>query len=179
MGIHFSGTWFADYLPVQSSESYDNTGAVYNTSRILDANYQFNETAYMEYSPLYLPTQFALAYGLSFAAVAAVIVHVALYHGRDMWRQFRLARHQEDDVHMRLMKKYRDAEDWWYARKLPQTSLLSCTSLTRNSPLHRHGRHLFWRRYWLAHWFPSLGLCHLHSDSHRLADSDWHHSRYH
>jgi OPT family small oligopeptide transporter len=115
MGIHFSGTWFADYLPVQSSESYDNTGAVYNTSRILDANYQFNETAYMEYSPLYLPTQFALAYGLSFAAVAAVIVHVALYHGRDMWRQFRLARHQEDDVHMRLMKKYRDAEDWWYA----------------------------------------------------------------
>ncbi|KAI8209324.1 Sexual differentiation process protein isp4 [Colletotrichum sp. SAR 10_76] len=113
-GIHFSGTWYADYFPVQSSESFDNTGAVYNVSRILDANFQFNETAYNAYSPLYLPTQFALAYALSFAAVAAVVVHVVLYHGTEIWSQFKLARHQEDDVHMRLMKKYRDAEDWWY-----------------------------------------------------------------
>ncbi|KEY68656.1 hypothetical protein S7711_00534 [Stachybotrys chartarum IBT 7711] len=115
MGIHFSGTWYSDYFPVQSSESYDNTGAVYNVSRILDSNFQFNETAYKQYSPLYLPTQFALAYGLSFAAVSAVLIHVALYHGHDISKQFKMARHQEDDVHMRLMKKYRDAEDWWYA----------------------------------------------------------------
>ncbi|KJZ75800.1 hypothetical protein HIM_04957 [Hirsutella minnesotensis 3608] len=115
MGVHFSGTWYSDYLPVQSYDSYDNTGAKYNVARILDANKQFNETAYKEYSPLYLSTQFAIAYGLSFAAMTAVVVHVALYHGRDIWRQFKMARHQEDDVHMRLMKKYRDAEDWWYA----------------------------------------------------------------
>lgn len=25
-----------------------------------------------------------------------------------------MARNQEDNVHMRLMKKYRDAPDWWY-----------------------------------------------------------------
>ncbi|KAF4448200.1 OPT family small oligopeptide transporter [Fusarium austroafricanum] len=115
MGIHFTGTWYADYFPVQSSESYDNTGAIYNVTRILDHNFQFNETAYKEYSPLFLPTQFALSYGLSFAAVTAVVVHVVLYHGHEIWRQFKLARNQEDDVHMRLMKKYRDAEDWWYA----------------------------------------------------------------
>ncbi|KAF4583015.1 small oligopeptide transporter, OPT family [Ophiocordyceps camponoti-floridani] len=115
IGIHFTGALYADYVPVQSSESYDNTGNVYNVSRVLDANYQFNETAYKEYSPLYLSTQFALSYGLSFAAMASVIIHVALYHGKEIWRQFRMARHQEDDVHMRLMKKYRDAEDWWYA----------------------------------------------------------------
>ena len=128
MGIHFSGTWYAEYFPVQSPESYDNTGAVYNVTRILDANNHFNETAYKEYSPLYLPTQFALAYGLSFAAVSAVVIHVALYHGKDIWNQFKMARHQEDDVHMRLMKKYRDAEDWWYGgmyRLLPQAHLLS------------------------------------------------------
>ncbi|MCV5148100.1 OPT/YSL family transporter, partial [Escherichia coli] len=38
-----------------------------------------------------------------------------LYHGKDIWNQWKLARHQEDDVHMRLMKKYRDAEDGWYS----------------------------------------------------------------
>lgn len=115
MGIHFSGALYSDYVPVQSTESFDNTGKPYNVSRILDANYQFNETAYKEYSPLYLPTQFVMAYATSFAAMAAVIIHVALYHGKEIWRQFKMARHQEDDVHMRLMKKYRDAEDWWYA----------------------------------------------------------------
>ncbi|KAM3445235.1 hypothetical protein NHJ13734_000573 [Beauveria thailandica] len=114
-GIHFSGTWFSNYLPVQSGDSFDNMGKDYNVSRILDANFKFNETAYHQYSPLFLPTQFALAYGTSFAAVSAVLIHVALYHGREILDQFKMARHQEDDVHMRLMKKYRDAEDWWYA----------------------------------------------------------------
>ncbi|PHH51122.1 Sexual differentiation process protein isp4 [Ceratocystis fimbriata CBS 114723] len=114
MGLHFSGTWYSDYFPVQSSLSFDNLGLEYNVSRILNSKFEFDETAYHAYSPIFLPTQFALSYGLSFAAVTAVIVHVWLYHGTEIWKQFRLARHQEDDVHMRLMKKYRDAEDWWY-----------------------------------------------------------------
>ncbi|KAI0379172.1 small oligopeptide transporter [Hypomontagnella monticulosa] len=114
MGLHFSGTWYADYMVVQSSSAFDNTGAVYDVSKILNEDLIFDEQKYHEYSPLYLSTQFALVYGLSFAAVAAVIVHVALYHGKQIASQFKLARKQEDDVHMKLMKKYRDAEDWWY-----------------------------------------------------------------
>ncbi|KAK3354904.1 putative isp4 protein [Neurospora tetraspora] len=114
LGIQYSNTWYSAYLPVQESHSYDNTGKRYDVLRILNQNLHFDEAKYHAYSPLYLPTQFALSYGLSFAAVAAIIVHVGLYHGKDIWNQWKLARHQEDDVHMRLMKKYRDAEDWWY-----------------------------------------------------------------
>jgi OPT family small oligopeptide transporter len=114
LGIHYSGMWYSAYLPVQDAHAYDNTGHRYEVGRILDANQHFDEAKYMAYSPLYLPTQFALAYGLSFAAVAAVITHVWCYHGREIWTQFKLARSQEDDVHMRLMKKYRDSPDWWY-----------------------------------------------------------------
>jgi OPT family oligopeptide transporter len=107
MGIHFSGHWYADYFTVQSSEAFDNTGEVYDVTRILNENMMFDEAKYEAYSPLYLSTQFALAYGLAFAAVAAIIVHVVLYHGHEIRVQFKLARHQEDDVHMRLMKKVR------------------------------------------------------------------------
>ena len=114
MGIQYSGYWYADYLPVQNSHAFDNTGHRYDVNRILTDS-RFDEAKYNAYSPLYLSTQFALAYGLAFAAVAAVIIHVVLYHGRTIWAQLKLARNQEDDVHMRLMKKYRDAEDWWYA----------------------------------------------------------------
>ncbi|KAI0007044.1 small oligopeptide transporter [Xylariaceae sp. FL0662B] len=114
MGIHFSGTWYADYFVVQSSSAFDNTGQVYNVSRILNDQLLFDEDKYHAYSPLFLSTQFALCYGLAFAAVAAVVVHVILYHGYQIKTQFKLARNQDDDIHMRIMKKYRDAEDWWY-----------------------------------------------------------------
>ncbi|KAI1462911.1 small oligopeptide transporter [Daldinia caldariorum] len=114
MGLHFSGAWYADYFVVQSSSAFDNTGAVYNVSRILNDDLTFNEQKYHEYSPLFLSTQFALTYGLSFAAVAAVVVHAVLYHGKQIVSQFKLARNQEDDIHMKLMRKYKDAEDWWY-----------------------------------------------------------------
>ncbi|EFW99104.1 small oligopeptide transporter [Grosmannia clavigera kw1407] len=113
-GLHFSNVWDSGYLPVQSSSAFANTGHKYNVTEIL-TDLKFDEAKYKAYSPLFLSTQFALTYGLSFAAVASVVVHVVLYHGQEIWSQFRLARHQEDDVHMRLMKKYRDAEDWWYA----------------------------------------------------------------
>ncbi|KAG6367381.1 hypothetical protein INS49_001570 [Diaporthe citri] len=114
MGLHYSGHWYAQYLPVSSAQSFDNRGAIYNVSAILNENFHFDAEKYFSYSPLYLPTQFALAYGLAFATVSAIVVHVILYHGRTIKAQFTLARNQEDDSHMRMMKKYRDAEDWWY-----------------------------------------------------------------
>ncbi|TRX98507.1 hypothetical protein FHL15_000581 [Xylaria flabelliformis] len=113
-GLHFSGTWYADYFVVQSSDAFDNTGAKYNVSKILNDQLLLDEEAYHAYSPIYLSTQFALCYGLSFAAVAAVIIHVALYHGPKLKSQFKQGRSQEDDVHMHLMKKYKDLPDWWY-----------------------------------------------------------------
>ncbi|KAI0522299.1 OPT family small oligopeptide transporter [Xylaria bambusicola] len=113
-GLHFSGTWYADYFVVQSSDAFDNTGAKYNMSRILNDQNLLDPDAYHAYSPVFLSTQFALCYGLSFAAVAAVIVHTILYHGPQIKNQYRKARTQEDDIHMRLMKKYKDSPDWWY-----------------------------------------------------------------
>jgi hypothetical protein len=36
-----------------------------------------------------MSTLFALSYGLSFAAIAATITHVALFHGKEIYRRFR------------------------------------------------------------------------------------------
>ncbi|KAI0476484.1 small oligopeptide transporter [Xylariaceae sp. FL0804] len=114
MGLHFSGVWFADFLMVASSNAYDNTGAEYNVSRILTPDKLLDVEAYHNYSPLFLTTQFALCYGMAFASVAAVLVHTILYYGPQIKTQWKLARRQEDDIHMKMMKKYKDAEDWWY-----------------------------------------------------------------
>jgi len=51
---------------------------------------------------------------VSFATISALIVHTALYHGREVWDRAKLARNQDADVHLKLMRKYKDSPDWWY-----------------------------------------------------------------
>lgn len=52
--LHYSGTWYAQFLPMSDSGTYDNTGARYNTTRILTADLTLNEEAYKNYSPLFI-----------------------------------------------------------------------------------------------------------------------------
>ncbi|KAJ5108826.1 hypothetical protein N7456_005501 [Penicillium angulare] len=115
IGIAYSGALYSAYLPINTSTTYDNKQQQYNVSRILGPNFSFDEAKYKAYSPMFLPPTFALNYGLSFAALTAVIVHVILFHRKEIWYRAKASRDQEPDVHLMLMKKYREAPDWWYA----------------------------------------------------------------
>ncbi|KAI1324348.1 OPT family small oligopeptide transporter [Xylariaceae sp. FL0255] len=114
IGITYSGALYAKYLPMVTSQTYDNTGSTYTVSNILGDNFTFDLAKYKKYSPLFLSPALALNYGLSFAALTASLVHAGLFHGRETWYRFRAARKQEPDVHLRQMNKYPDAPDWWY-----------------------------------------------------------------
>jgi len=114
IGLHYSGHWYAAYLPISDSSSYDNTGSVYNVSKILTPEFTLDLAKYQSYSPLFLSTTFSLAYGLSFAAISAVFVHTALFHGQDIYDRMRSSRTDDDDIHNRMMRKYPDAPNWWY-----------------------------------------------------------------
>jgi hypothetical protein len=52
--LHYSGTWYSQYLPMSDSNTYDNTGKQYDVSRILSADYTLDVEAYNNYSPLFL-----------------------------------------------------------------------------------------------------------------------------
>lgn len=114
IGIAYSGAIYSDYLPINTSQTFDNTQSSYNVSRILGNDFSFDLQKYQDYSPLFLAPTFALNYGLSFAALIAALVHCALFHGKEIYSRFREAKSQQPDVHMKLMAKYRDAPDWWY-----------------------------------------------------------------
>ncbi|KAG9803257.1 hypothetical protein KCU63_g24292, partial [Aureobasidium melanogenum] len=64
---------------------------------------------YEEYSPLFLSTTFALCYGLSFAAISAVVVHTVLFHGKFILDRWRRSRDDMRDVHQEMMDKM----SWW------------------------------------------------------------------
>ncbi|KIO20797.1 hypothetical protein M407DRAFT_81175, partial [Tulasnella calospora MUT 4182] len=73
--------------------------------------------AYEEYSPLYLPISFALAYLLAFAIPPALVMHTVLYYGPVAYRIARNRKRPEDekdDVHVKLMRRYPEVPHWWY-----------------------------------------------------------------
>lgn len=100
---------------MSDSGIYDNTGSPYNTSRVLTPEFTLSQEAYESYSPLFLSTTFAISYGLSFAAIASLIVYTYLHYGPMIWDQWRNSKvEKKDDIHMKLMRKYPEAPTWWY-----------------------------------------------------------------
>lgn len=115
IGLAYAGPEFYRYLPISENANFDHFGSTYNTSRILTPDFTFNQTAYEEYSPLMLGASFSLTYGMSFAALMSTVTHVVLFYGQDIWARTRRATTEEADVHLKMMRKYREAPEWWFA----------------------------------------------------------------
>lgn len=115
-----------------SRMSYDNTGSIYNVTKILTPEMTLDVDKYKAYSPLYLPfvfsmiiisevelieidrTAFAVSYGLSFASITATIVHTLLYARRSVACRFKGAVGERPDIHARLMGRYKQVPNYWY-----------------------------------------------------------------
>jgi hypothetical protein len=159
---YYKNIFFSSYMPILSSAVFDNTGHVYDVSKILTPDFLFDKEAYQNYSRVFLPITYVLSYGLQFAALASLLTHTACWHGKDIWKQWRRSLKEvegeskvayeslssttdlprdsrrppsndpaqrrklhrsssdvsnimiQEDVHNRLMKRYRDAPLTWY-----------------------------------------------------------------
>ncbi|KAI9171039.1 Glutathione transporter 1 [Paramyrothecium foliicola] len=150
--LYYSNFLFSAYMPILSAAVFDNTGNVYDVSRILTSDYVFDRVAYQKYSRVFLPVTYMLSYGMQFAGLAALLTHTLVWHGQDIWRTGKRAfadvrgkpqavyqrvssspgnrpyQHQNmsgsfpnldglmgrEDIHSRLMKRYKDAPLSWY-----------------------------------------------------------------
>lgn len=101
-------------LPLLSSSTFDNTGATYNISRVVDSNLNFVLSKYEEYSPMYISMSYSISYALSFAAVTSIVLYTYLYNGSEIWAKFKNSRAGGEDIHKRLMNVYTEVPDWWY-----------------------------------------------------------------
>ncbi|RDA95233.1 hypothetical protein CP533_1931 [Ophiocordyceps camponoti-saundersi (nom. inval.)] len=138
--LYYSNVLYSSYMPMLSSAVFDNTGSVYNVTKILTPDFLFDRQAYAHYSRVFLPITYVLSYGVQFAGLAALLTHTLCWHGHDIWRTIRrsLAEARRDadpayrpvesstslpgedgllsreDVHCRLMNRYQDAPLSWY-----------------------------------------------------------------
>lgn len=72
----------AKHFPIFSDGLFTSTGQSYNISAIIDPNFHVDMAAYEREGSLYLSCFLAMSYGVSFACLAATVVHVILFHGR-------------------------------------------------------------------------------------------------
>lgn len=113
--MYWLDVYKAKTFPIFSDDLFTSTGQKYNISAIIDSNFHIDLQAYEREGHLYLSTFFAMTYAFSFACLTATIVHVLLFHGRDLWLLSKSAfKEKKMDVHTKLMQKYKQVPEWWF-----------------------------------------------------------------
>ncbi|KAL8825618.1 MAG: hypothetical protein Q9170_007725 [Blastenia crenularia] len=84
--MYYRNALYSAFLPMLSSAVFDNTGKPYDVSRILTPDFLFDHDKYEAYSKVYLPITYALAYGVQFAGLSALVTHTACWYGLEIWQ---------------------------------------------------------------------------------------------
>ena len=103
--------WDSQTFPIYSTDAFNVNGTYYNLSAVVNTDYHLNTKKYEAYSPLRLSPFWALTYGCSFAAITASIIHVIVYHGDEIGYNLK---ESTEDIHTRLMKKYKSVPLIWH-----------------------------------------------------------------
>jgi OPT family oligopeptide transporter len=153
---YYSNWLYSSYMPILSAAVFDNTGNVYDVSKVLTPDFMFDREAYSQYSRVFLPITYVLSYGVQFAGLASLLTHTICWHGKDIWSQWKRSLEEtsgeakgtyepvnepsegparspnrrdrranrsslsidnlmgREDVHNRLMRRYKDAPMLWY-----------------------------------------------------------------
>ncbi|KAK9463202.1 OPT oligopeptide transporter protein-domain-containing protein [Lipomyces oligophaga] len=123
--LYWKNYKWTGYLPINSNTIYDRTGAEYNVSRIVIDN-QFNEANYLEYSPPFMSAGNLVGTGGLWAVYTCSFVFICISEYELLWdtlkKLYESARHPNrdslqdfNDPHCRMMSKYSEVPDWWYA----------------------------------------------------------------
>ncbi|KAL8034730.1 hypothetical protein ABFX02_12G048300 [Erythranthe guttata] len=113
--MYWLNVYEAKTFPIFSDDLFTSNGQKYNISAIIDSNFHIDLDAYDREGRLYLSTFFAMTYAFSFACLTATIVHVLLFHGRDLWMLSKSAfKEKKMDIHTKLMQNYNQVPEWWF-----------------------------------------------------------------
>ncbi|XP_010436532.1 PREDICTED: oligopeptide transporter 3 [Camelina sativa] len=108
-------TFDARKFPIFSNQLFTTSGQKYDTTKILTPQFDLDIGAYDSYGKLYLSPLFALSIGSGFARFTATLTHVALFNGRDIWRQtWSAVNTRKLDIHGKLMQSYKKVPEWWF-----------------------------------------------------------------
>ncbi|THC90533.1 hypothetical protein EYZ11_009996 [Aspergillus tanneri] len=129
--LYYTNTWYSAYLPLLNPNTFDNKGQPYKVNRVMNPDGSVNAEAYRSYSPMFLPAGYAVTYGVAFANLTGIFVHIGLYHWKDLWEQWK--GRNKKDIHSRLMQSYVEVPWWWFG---VVTLLMFVLSIVTNEVWH-------------------------------------------
>ncbi|CAK7205796.1 hypothetical protein SEUCBS139899_008575 [Sporothrix eucalyptigena] len=80
IAVWYTNGYYTGHLPINSNRVFDNTGKLYNISRIIDERSIFSQEKYETYSPGYMTAGNLTLYIFFFAIYPATLVYVYLNH---------------------------------------------------------------------------------------------------
>ncbi|XP_027112756.1 oligopeptide transporter 4 [Coffea arabica] len=115
----------AKRFPIFSSHLFTDKGQKYDIVAIVNDNFELDLNKYEEQGRIHLSMFFALTYGFGFATIASTLTHVGFFYGREIYERFRASYKEKEDIHTRLMRRYKDIPSWWFHVLLVITLLVS------------------------------------------------------
>ncbi|XP_051133931.1 oligopeptide transporter 4-like [Andrographis paniculata] len=104
----------AQKFPIFSSHLFTSDGQKYNISAIVNHKFELDLQSYEQQGRIHLSMFFALTYGFGFATIASTLTHVGCFYGREIYRRYVASYKEKEDVHTRLMRRYKDIPLWWF-----------------------------------------------------------------
>ncbi|KAJ5822830.1 Oligopeptide transporter OPT superfamily [Penicillium robsamsonii] len=134
MGIYYGNAWNAKSLPFMSTRMLMSNGTTYPLDEVFPGGV-LSEAALVEHGLPKLTGTFAFAMFMANAAIGALIVHCALFWGKDIWKAYKSAREgRYDDIHHEHMaKNYKEAPWWWYITVLVGSFILGIIVVTKEN----------------------------------------------
>lgn len=114
--IFAGNVWHSQNFPFISQNLFYENGTIYDQTLILNADYSLNKTAYEIYGqPWQSGSTIIFNIGVNMS-IGATFVHIALWHGKDIWGAFMDYVHRRpiEDYHFKHMQVYREVPMWWY-----------------------------------------------------------------
>ncbi|GAN10110.1 oligopeptide transporter 7 [Mucor ambiguus] len=112
--LYYGNVWDAQKFPIITSALFTKDGGPWNNTIVMNPDKTLNAEVYEQYGPLYMTSFFAFTYGIMFAGVTSILSHTFLFHGKDIVKQFKRARTDDEDIHRKLMRAYPEVPLWWY-----------------------------------------------------------------
>ncbi|SMR63967.1 unnamed protein product [Zymoseptoria tritici ST99CH_3D1] len=138
--IWYSNAWQTGYLPINSNRTFDNTGSRFNVTKVLNSKGLFDEASYQQYSQPWFSAGYIVYTIWCFASYTAALSYVYFFYRQTIVRGFQAIWRQvrgkvedgevEEDIHYRLMKRYKEVPDWHYVILLIVPIVFGIAALT-------------------------------------------------
>ncbi|KJR84667.1 uncharacterized protein SPSK_08535 [Sporothrix schenckii 1099-18] len=123
LGIYYSNSYNTGYLPINSSNAFTNNATVFDVKNVI-VNNTFVDSLYQEYSPPFYTAGYILTVGANFAFYPVYFLYIMVNQWKtvseayvNFYKGLRYGRGNYEganDVHSRLMARYKEVPDWWF-----------------------------------------------------------------